>query len=83
MKKLTSIIKEMYTDSKNRPEAKMILGIPIIIISVIYGILTKDWDGFKCLFGGGCILIGVTAVTDTILDTNRKTNEDIYINKNY
>lgn len=74
MKKIVELIKQICTDVKGRAEIKMILGVPIVILSVVYGIMTKDWEGFRYLFGAGILLMGVTAVTDTILDTS-KTQE--------
>jgi len=67
---------EVFTDANGRPEIKMILGVPIIIIAVFYGIFSSvimnspDWTGFGALSGLGLALIGTTAVADSLIDRN-------------
>jgi mannose/fructose/N-acetylgalactosamine-specific phosphotransferase system component IIC len=69
---IARFILEIFTDTQNRPEIKVILGVPIIIIAVVYGLVTGDWKvGFLYLSGLGVGLIGGTAITDAVLDNRR------------
>jgi hypothetical protein len=67
-KAIGTFIIDIFTDAKGRPEIKIILGVPIIIIAVGYGIKTHDWTGFSALMGFGVGLIGGTAITDALID---------------
>lgn len=67
---------ELITDAKSRPEIKVILGIPIILSGVIYGLYkgiigSPDWIGFAALSSLGLSLLGTTALTDSIIDKNK------------
>lgn len=68
MNKLAAILAHCFTDAKMRPEIKLVLGVPILITAVVYGIVSKDWIGFAALAGTAGTLLGITAVTDAALD---------------
>jgi len=78
---MKEFLKEIFTDAKGRIEVKIVLGVPIIIIAVVYGIFSAvvlkapDWTGFGALSGLGIGLIGGTAVTDAIIDNQRTVDE--------
>lgn len=65
---MIKIVKDIFTDSKGRAEIKMLLGVPIVIVAVIYGFMTKDWVGFAAVAGFGSSLFITTAVADSALD---------------
>ena len=65
---IKKFLKEINTDALGRIEIKNVLGVPIIIVSVVYGIASKDWVGFTALFTGGVSLLFGTAVTDAKID---------------
>lgn len=66
--KIKNWIKEVFTDAAGRPEIKVILGVPITAGAVVYGMMSKDWDGFTKLSMLGGALLGTTAVTDAVID---------------
>jgi uncharacterized membrane protein len=66
--KFTDWIREIFTDALDRPEIKNILGVPIIIAAVVYGLVTRDWVGFGALFGAGSGLLVATTVADAKID---------------
>jgi hypothetical protein len=61
-------IKEIFTDAAGRIEIKMILGVPMFIAAVVYGIIARDWVGFGALMGSALGLMGITAVGDAAID---------------
>ena len=65
---IVKFVKEISTDALGRIEIKNVLGIPIIIAAVVYGICSKDWVGFAALFGGGVSLLTGTAIADAHID---------------
>lgn len=68
MEKVIAILSHFFTDAKMRPEIKMVVGIPLLIAAVIYGIISKDWIGFGALSGVALILMGITAAGDAAID---------------
>ena len=61
--------KGVFTDAKDRPEIKMILGVPILVIAVVFLICGKiDLSQFGALAGLGGSLIGVTTIADGFID---------------
>ena len=66
-------LKDTFTDSLGRLEPKMILGIPLIILGVIYYIVShpKDLQGAAFISGIGLTLVGGTAVADGVNDRVR------------
>lgn len=70
------MIKQIFTDAMGRPEVKIILGVPLAIAAVIYGMISRDWAGFNSLsvFAGG--LLGVTAIADALIDFKKPTDVD-------
>jgi len=73
---MQNLLKHIFTDALGRPEIKTILGVPIAIGAVIYGMISKDWAGFDklAIFAGG--LLGVTAVTDALIDYKKPIDPD-------
>ena len=65
---MRSLLKQCFTDALGRPEPKMMLGVLVLIVAVVYGIWKRDWEGFKCLAGTGLILVGATTVADAKID---------------
>jgi len=76
-------IKEIFTDSKGRPEIKNILGIPATLIGLVIGSIAGikslivadfnyDWAGWGIFMGVAIGLIVTTAVTDGIIDSQSK-----------
>lgn len=61
-------IRELFTDSLGRPEPKLILGIPLFIVAVVYTIITKNLSVGGFFMGTALSLLGVTAVTDALND---------------
>ena len=61
-------IKEIFTDAAGRIEIKMILGVPMFVAAVVYGIIARDWVGFGALMGSALGLMGITAVGDAAID---------------
>ena len=61
-------IKEIFTDAAGRIEIKMILGVPMFVAAVVYGIIAKDWVGFGALMGSALGLMGITAAGDAAID---------------
>lgn len=61
-------MKEIFTDAKGRPEIKMIIGIPLLVAAVAYGMLSKDWLGFGALSGTALALAGLTTAGDAAID---------------
>jgi hypothetical protein len=64
MKTLLSI----FYDAAGRLEPKMILGIPILIAAVVYGMISRDWVGFGAVSALGLGLCGFTALADAGID---------------
>ena len=65
---MKTFFKEIFTDALNRPEVKMILGIPIAIAAVVYGLVARDWIGFAALSGFAASLIFATTAGDAAID---------------
>ena len=71
--KVKEFFRQIFTDAKNRPEIKMILGVPIIIIAVIFLLIGKlDLEKFGALSGLGALLIGATTVADGFIDRDNR-----------
>ena len=70
-KGLWKIISEIFTDASGRPEIKNILGVPIVVIAVIYGIKSRDWVGFAALSGFGVGLIFGSTIADSKIDASK------------
>ena len=65
---MKDFFKQIFTDAAGRIEVKMILGVPMFIGAVVYGILARDWVGFTALMGTALGLMGLTAAGDAIID---------------
>ena len=71
--KVKEFFRQIFTDAKNRPEIKMILGVPIIIIAVVFLLIGKlDLERFGALSGLGALLIGATTVADGFIDRDNR-----------
>ena len=68
MDKLIAALSHLVTDAKMRPEIKLILGIPILMAAVVYGMVSRDWIGFGALSGVALLLFGITAAADAQID---------------
>lgn len=68
---LWNVIIEIFTDANKRPEIKNILGVPIIVAAVIYGIISRDWVGFTALSGFGVGLLFGSTIADAKLDATK------------
>ena len=68
MGKLITALSHLVTDAKMRPEIKLILGIPILVAAVVYGMVSRDWIGFGALSGVALLLFGITAAADAKID---------------
>ena len=66
---------EVFTDTKGRPEIKMILGVLAILAAFAYGLYAAialkkpDWAGFGAVAGLGVTLIGATTIADAANDS--------------
>lgn len=58
----------IFTDALGRPEVKMMLGVPLIIVAVVFGIITRDWVGFGALSGFAVSMLVTTAAGDAVID---------------
>lgn len=58
----------LFTDAKGRPEIKVVLGVPIILAAVVYGLVSRDWGGFATVSAFGVGLLGGAAVADAAID---------------
>lgn len=81
--KFSGWLKEIFTDSKGRPEIKNILGVPSTLIGLIIGAIAGikclfvdnfhyDWSGWAIFMGVAIGLIVTTAITDGINDSQNK-----------
>lgn len=59
---------QIFTDAAGRPEIKMILGVPMAIGAIVYGIVSRDWVGFGALIGTALGLMGLTTLGDAVID---------------
>lgn len=59
---------QIFTDAAGRPEIKMILGVPLFIGAIVYGIIERDWVGFGALIGTALGLMGLTTLGDAVID---------------
>lgn len=69
---MRAFIKALFTDALDRPEPKMVLGIPMVIATVVYVMISKELAIAGFLMGTALALIGVTAVADAKNDTRSK-----------
>jgi hypothetical protein len=65
---MKKFIIECFTDTKGRPEPKMLIGIPLILFSVVYLIWKKDLQGAIYIGGIGTTLVGGSAIADGFND---------------
>lgn len=68
MDKVMAFVGHFFTDAKLRPEVKMVIAVPLLIVAVIYGMATKDWVGFGAMSGVSLVLMGITAAGDAAID---------------
>ena len=72
-KSIGNFLAQIFTDARGRPEIKMILGVPIIIIAVVFLLIEKlDLEKFGALSGLGALLIGATTVADGFIDRDNR-----------
>jgi hypothetical protein len=69
---MKDFFKQIFTDTAGRWEIKIIIGLIVCILAILYGIFTRDWEGFSKLavFGGSCL--GLSTATDAIVDIVNK-----------
>lgn len=65
-------MKDIFTDAAGRPEIKMILGVPLFLAAVVYGMASRDWAGFGALMGPALGLLGLTTLGDAAIDRGGK-----------
>jgi len=67
-------LKDLFTDTAGRWEIKTMVGLLLVIVSVVYAIATRDWDGFTrvAVFAGS--FFGLSTATDAIIDVARKSS---------
>lgn len=69
---MKEFFKQIFTDALGRPEIKMILGVPMFIGAIAYGIVARDWIGFGALIGTALGLMGLTTLGDAVIDKTRQ-----------
>ncbi len=62
---------DLFTDAKNRPEIKAVLGILTIGIAIGWLFYKSDVTGFLAIFGAGTVLLGFKTVEDMKLDAGK------------
>lgn len=65
---MRDFLRGLFTDAKGRPEIKVVLGVPIILAAVVYGLASRDWGGFATVSAFGVGLLGGAAVADAAID---------------
>ena len=65
---MTEFFSHIFTDAAGRPEIKMILGLPLFIAAVAYGMASRDWAGFSALMVPALGLLGLTTLGDAAID---------------
>lgn len=65
---MKTFFKQIFTDAAGRPEIKMILGVPLFVGAIVYGIVAKDWQGFGALIAVALALMGLTTFGDAVID---------------
>ena len=68
MDKVLAFVGQFFTDAKLRPEVKMVIAVPLLLVSIVYGMLAKDWVGFGAMSGVSLVLMGITAAGDAAID---------------
>lgn len=58
----------IFTDAKDRPEVKMMLGIPTFIAAIAYVIIKRDLAVAGFIAGNALTLMGFTAAADHKID---------------
>jgi hypothetical protein len=61
-------ILSVFFDAAGRLEVKMVIGVPLLVVAVVYGMLSRDWVGFGALSGVALTLMGITAAGDAVID---------------
>lgn len=70
---VVTFFREVFTDAKGRPEIKMILGVPLLVGAVVYGVASRDWAGFGALSGVALSLVMATTAADSRIDRDTAT----------
>jgi hypothetical protein len=65
-------ILQLFTDAKDRPEIKYVLGTLGFIASFVYLFVTKDIGGFSAAAGVSVGLFVTGAVGDSVVDKSGK-----------
>jgi hypothetical protein len=61
-------ITSIFYDALGRLEPKMIIGVPLSVVAVCYGMLARDWVGFGAMFASALGLMGFTTAGDAAID---------------
>jgi hypothetical protein len=77
-----------FTDAKNRPEIKAVLGVISIVtafvLSIIWLFVKSDVQGalaiFGAFFGAGVSLLGIQAIADSRIDRDECVNQSTITN---
>ena len=65
---MKAFIKGIFTDALNRPEVKMMLGVPTFIAAIAYVLITRDLAVAGFVAGNALTLMGFTALADHKID---------------
>lgn len=71
---MLNFLKEIFTDAAGRPEVKMILAIPLLIVAVVY-LCVVGVSGvavFGALSGLAVSLMGLTTAGDAAIDKTKR-----------
>ena len=69
---MKDFFRQLFTDANDRWEIKTIIGVIVCAISVVYGVVKGDWEGFKALAIFGASFFGLSTATDAVIDVVAK-----------
>jgi hypothetical protein len=61
-------ITSIFYDALGRLEPKMIIGVPLAVTAIGYGMIARDWIGFGAMFTAALGLMGFTTAGDAAID---------------
>lgn len=69
---MKDFLRQIFTDTAGRWEIKIMIGLIVCAVAIIYGLVTKDWDGFTKLGIFGASFFGLSTATDAVFDVVTK-----------
>lgn len=63
-----AVIVQVFTDAAGRPEVKVMLGVPLVVVAVVDLLDRGDLARFGALSGLALTLLGVTSLADAAYD---------------